>query len=111
MYIYILWDSIITFENHKYYIELIYIQRPKRGLWKWFTCVIIGLLTGVCMAILTICIRLFHKLLFDDIFPTFLAKSFIQGYIFYLLFAVGCALCAGLAVWIEPRAAGSGIEM
>ena len=94
-------DSFITALKHNNKV-------PSRGLLKWFTCVVIGVMTGLCMVAVTSSVGLLQKLLWHW-FRIALKSGFGYGYASFFTFSLLCACVAGGAVLYSPRAAGSGI--
>lgn len=81
---------------------------PSRGLLKWFTCIFIGVMTGMCMVFVTYFVGRLQDLLWYW-YKIALKSGFGYGFLAFYLFSLAMASIAGICVWISPRAAGSGI--
>ncbi len=83
-------------------------KMPSRGLLKWFTCIIIGVMTGMCMVFVTFTVGKLQHVLWNW-YKYALQSGFGAGFGVFLGFSLLMAFIAGGAVFVAPRAAGSGI--
>ena len=80
-----------------------------RGLLKWFTCIVVGFMTGMCMVFVTFSVGNLQDVLWSWYRNALNSGGFGYGFLVFYIFSLGMALVAGICVWISPRAAGSGI--
>eukprot|EP01084_Bolivina_argentea_P039972 73855_1 len=80
-----------------------------RGLLKWFTCIIIGVLTGLCMVFVTYFIGILQSVLWTWYPKALITHGFSHGFAVFFAFSFGMAFIAGGSVLFAPKAAGSGI--
>ena len=96
-------------ENEIYHKESANMKY-NRGLYKWIICLIIGILTGLCMYMITIAIQAILTLVVLDQTRYLLKESWCKGTLYFLGCNVLCGLISVLSViYIEKAAAGSGI--
>ncbi|ETO16759.1 ClC family transporter: chloride ion channel [Reticulomyxa filosa] len=85
------------------------LGRPKRGLWKWFTCIIVGVCVGLAMTLLTLLIEILNSSGYH-LLKKGMQTSIGYGLLLWLLISLLYTIIAGLmTIYISPAASGSGI--